>query len=82
MQLISETDPGPYVLLTEIYKGNPSLPGAQQSAIEAQQAWKSRLNTPEGLRAVLRKLPADFHLSAIGRFRGWACGSDSQGSRC
>lgn len=74
--------PGPYLLLSEIYKENPSLPGARQSAIEVEQAWKSRFHTPEGLRVVLRTLPADFRMPAISRFRSWACNPDYKGSRC
>ena len=74
--------PPPYLLLTEIYKGNPSLHGAQQSAIEVEQAGKSRCCTPEGMRAAMRKLPADFFMPVVGRFRSWACGADPQRSRC
>lgn len=74
--------PGPYQLLSEIYKTNPTLADAQQAAVEVEQSWKSRFNTREGLSTVSRTLPRDFHLPAWAKFRGWACEPDFRNSRC
>ena len=72
--------PGPYAMSSAIYKANPTLAGAQQGAVEFEQSWKPRFNTKEGLSAVLRKTPRDFHMPAWQRFRGWACEPDFRGS--
>lgn len=74
--------PGPYKLLSEIYNANPSLPGAQQAAVEIEQAWKSRFNTRAGLSVVLKTLPRDFQFPVWQQFRGWACEPDFRNSRC
>jgi tetratricopeptide (TPR) repeat protein len=74
--------PGPYTLLSEIYRSNPSLPGAPQAAAEVEQAWKSRFNTSEGMRIAMRTFPRDFHIVAVAPYRGWACEPDFRGSRC
>lgn len=74
--------PGPYELLSEIYKTNPTLAGAQQAAVEVEQSWKSRFNTREGLSAVMKKTPRDFHMPVWHKYRGWACEPDFRGSRC
>lgn len=74
--------PGPYKLLSQIYRENPSLPGAQQAAVEVEQLWKSRFNTRAGMSVVLRTLPRDFYLPGLTKLRGWACEPDFRNSVC